>query len=298
LLNEVHRLIENCQIKFLLTGSSARKLRHGGANLLAGRAWVSNLFPLISKEIPDFDLMTYLHTGGLPQVYGKKNWEYELQAYIDMYLIEEIKSEALVRNLDYFTSFMDVMGLNNGQELAYENIASDCGVNVRTVQNYVAILEDTLLGFKLPPFRRTNKRKAITRSKFYLFDVGVAGVLGKKGSFNKDSKAFGDAFEHFIINEIRAYLSYSRKRLSLEYWRSVSKLEVDCIVEDKCAIKIKSSKAANDRDLKGLRAFKEEQLIQRFMVVSQDDSKRKTTDGIEIYPWQLFLDELWNNEIV
>ena len=177
LLDEVHRLIQKKQLRFLLTGSSARKLKHGGANLLAGRAWVASLFPLVSAEIPDFDLVTYLNRGGLPQIYGSSDFEEELRSYINVYLKEEINAEAVVRQVAAFSEFLDLIALSNGQEINYESFASDCQVSPGTLKNYIQILEDTLLGFRIPGYTKTRKRKAITRSKHYLFDIGVTNAL-------------------------------------------------------------------------------------------------------------------------
>ena len=177
LLDEVHRLIQKNNTTFLLTGSSARKLKRGSSNLLAGRAWQANLFPLVSREITDFDLERYLTRGGLPQAYDSKYWQKELKAYISLYLREEVAAEALTRNLESFSEFLDLAALSNGQEINYQSFASDCGVSLNTIKNYFDILEDTLIGIKLPAFTKTKKRKAITRSKHYLFDTGVVNAL-------------------------------------------------------------------------------------------------------------------------
>jgi predicted AAA+ superfamily ATPase len=158
---------------FLLTGSSARKLRKGGANLLAGRAWQAELFPLTSQEIPNFDLMTYLNHGGLPQVYGSRHAKEELHSYVSTYLQEEIHVEAVTRNISAFAEFLDIIAISNGKEINFESLASDCQVSASTIKNYISILEDTLLGFMIPGFLKTKKRKAISRGKFFLFDIGV-----------------------------------------------------------------------------------------------------------------------------
>ena len=180
LLDEVHRLIEKHGTRFLLTGSSARKLRHGGANLLAGRAWKSSLFPLVSAEIPDFDLSRHLLLGGLPVVLNSSDpWE-ELKAYTGTYLREEIFAESIVRKLDAFVSFLDIASTKTGEEINYVSLGSDTGISPRTIQNFFEVLEDTLVGFRLPPFRKTRARKAVSREKFYLFDLGVTSSLNDR----------------------------------------------------------------------------------------------------------------------
>jgi uncharacterized protein len=298
LLDEVHRLIEGRGFRFLLTGSSARKIKRGAANLLAGRAWMSELFPLTSNEITDFDLTRYLNRGGLPQVLFSESPEEELASYVSLYLKEEIQSESLTRNLPAFAAFLDAMALSNGEEINLESFATDCGVSPMTVKNYIQILEDTLIGFSLKGFTRTRKRKAISRIKHYFFDVGVVNTLAQRGMIKPKSELFGKAFEQFVIQEIRAYLSYARLRLPVSYWRSTSQFEVDAVIADKLALEVKSTSMINENHLKGLRALKEEGLIQRYAVVSLDEEARTTRDDISILPWKVFLSKLWNNELI
>lgn len=297
LLDEVHRLIAKRDQKFLMTGSSARKLRHGAANLLAGRAFQAELLPLTSVEIPGFDLLTYLNTTGLPEFYGKPMADEFLHAYVGTYLREEIQAESLVRNLPGFTRFLEVVALSNGEEINYTSISSDTGVSARTLENYFSILDDTLIGFKVAAFRATTKRKAITRAKYYLFDVGVVNTLASRGKIALKSELFGRAFEHFIALELRAWLSYQRVRLELQYWRSTSKFEVDFILGDRLALEVKGTDLVTPKHLKGLRALKEEGLIEHYAVVSLDTEARVTDDGIQIWPWRMFLEKLWNGEL-
>jgi predicted AAA+ superfamily ATPase len=298
LLDEVHRLIQKKQIVFLLTGSSARKLRHGGANLLAGRARDARLFPLTSIEIENFDLIRLLNHGGLPSIYDSDEPDEDLASYVSTYLQEEIKAEAVTRNVGAFAEFLDIIALANGQEINYESFSSDLQVSPGTLKNYLQILEDTLIGFRLPGYVKTKKRKATSRSKHYLFDLGITRHLAKAGWLQEKSNAFGDAFEHFIILEVRAYLSYARKSLTMSYWRSVSQFEVDLILEDNVAIEIKATRQVTDKHLKGLRALKEENIVKNFFAVSLDDRVRQTSDGITILSWQDFVEKLWNHEIV
>lgn len=298
LLDEVHRLIQKRGTRFLLTGSSARKLKRGGANLLAGRAWEARLFPLVSREIQHFDLVQYLNRGGLPQVYDSPDFQEELTSYVSTYLREEIQAEAVTRNILAFSHFLDAIALANGQEVNYESLASDCQVSPGTLKNYLQILEDTLIGFSLTGFTRTRKRKAISRAKHFLFDLGVTNQLCRRGEIKAQSELFGTAFEHFIILEVRAYLSYARKQIELQYWRSTSQFEVDLVLGTDLAVEIKSSNLIQEKHLKGIRALKEEGIHQRFIVVSLDSHKRITEDGIEIMPWEDFLDKLWKNALI
>lgn len=298
LLDEVQRLIVERHQTFLLTGSSARKLKRGAANLLAGRAWRADFLPLTSREIPRFDLVRYLNRGGLPYVYSGENPSEDLENYVALYLKEEIQSESLIRNLPAFASFLDAIALSNGEEINFESFGRDCGVSPGTVKNYLQILEDTLIGFSLPGFVKTKKRKAISRIKHYLFDVGVVNTLCQRGEIRPRSELFGKAFEQFIIQEIRAYLSYRRRKLSLTYWRSLSQFEVDVLVGMELALEIKGTSRIKDDDLKGLRALKEEGLIRGYAVVSVDPGERTTSDGIRIFPWEKFLQLLWGDNLI
>jgi uncharacterized protein len=297
LLDVVHHLIETQKTHFLLTGSSARKLKRGQANLLGGRAWTAALFPLTSHEIPNFDLVRYLNRGGLPGIWTSDEPDEDLQSYVETYLREEVAAEALTRRLDQFARFLDIMGLTNGQELSYEGLSRDTGIQSKTIRNYVEVLSDTLLGFELKAFGNTAVRKAISRSKFYLFDVGVANTLAHQGAIQPKSAAFGVAFEHFLVLEVRAYLSYRRLTHAMSYWRSTSQMEVDLIVGHELALEFKASARITNHDLKGLKALREEGMVKRFMVVSQDAEPR-TIDGVAIVPWRTFLTQLWSDKLL
>jgi uncharacterized protein len=298
LLNEVHRLIEERNINFLLTGSSARKLRKNNVNLLAGRARKANLFPLTSAEIHDFDLLRYLHIGGLPQVYLSTEPYEELEAYVDIYLKEEIQLEALVRNIPGFSSFLQVAAITNGQIMNFTKLASDIGLPVTTVREYYFILEDTFLGFMLSAFTKTTKRKALSTAKFYFFDMGVSNYLAQIKDVPAQSVAFGGALEHFLVMEIKAFLSYNRLQYDLTFWRSTSGFEVDIIIDGTIAIEVKSCKIAHSKHFKGLLAFKEEELAKRYILVSMDPIPKKLPNGIELMPCTDFLQKLWDHKIV
>ena len=297
LLNEVHRLIESRQIRFLLTGSSARKLRRGQANLLAGRVWEARLFPLTWKEAPDFDLDKYLRYGGLPAVYLSDFPEEELDAYVNTYLKEEIMAEGLVRNLPPFTRFLRSMALSGGEVINFTKLANDCQVPASTVREHVGLLEDTLVGFLLPAWTESRKRKAIKSGKFYFFDPGVVHTLAGTRSLDRNSDLYGKSFELFICMEIRAYLNYSRTKLPLTYWRSTHGHEVDFLIGETTAVEVKATERVTPRDFKGLKALAEEGVYTDFFMVSQDGVATRQ-GNIQAIHWEDFLKRLWHGEII
>ena len=297
LLDEVHWLMCNRNIRFVLCGSSARKLIRHGANLLGGRALRAVMYPLVSAEIPDFDLHKAIHNGMLPRHYMVENPQRRLQAYIGDYLNEEIRAEALSRNLLSFTRFMEIAAQCSGEMIVYNNIAQDCGVSANTVKEYFNILEQTMIGYLIPGFTATNKRRAIVAPKFYYFDVGIVNYLLKRRQIVQGTEAFGHAFEHLLIQEIIAYLGYHNSDEKLTYWRTSGGYEVDCIIGNgHIAIEFKSCDEVKSRHTKGLKAFKEEYPNVRLMVVSMDKYKR-TMNDVEIFPATDFLSELWNGDI-
>ena len=297
LLNEIHRLIETQHITFLLTGSSARKLRRGKANLLAGRVWEARMFPLIHRELPDFDLNRYLRYGGLPAVYLSKYPEEALDAYVNTYLKEEILAEGLIRRLPPFSRFLETIALANGDMINFTKLANDCQVPPSTVTEYVRLLEDTLIGFFLPAWTQSKKRKAIKTGKFYFFDPGITHILSGTETLDRNSDLYGKSFEQFICMELRAYLSYRRKKFPLTYWRSKNGHEVDFLLGTKTAIEVKASKKISGNEFKGLKYLKEEGVFQNFILVSQDPVSTYT-DNILAMPWQKFLTDLWKNKFV
>lgn len=301
LLDEVHWLIVRKQFRFILSGSSARKLKRCGANLLGGRAIRFVLLPLVSAEIPDFDIIKAVNNGMLPRHYTTTDATKRLQAYIGDYLQEEIKAEALTRKLSVFTRFLEVAAITNGEIVNYSNIASDCGVSSVTIKDYFSILEETLVGFMQPAYTKTQKRKTVNSPRFFYFDVGIANYLNHRKNLQLGSIDFGHSFEHLIVQELRAYIEYSGKDISLSYWRTSTGMEVDAIISDTntdkamFAIEIKSCTEIQNKHLKGLRAFREEQPDCKLVAVSFDQNKRTTDDGITIYPVNDFLKELWKD---
>ncbi len=298
LLDEIHSLIHKKKIRFILSGSSPRKLIRSGANLLGGRALKRILFPLVSSEIPDFELVKAVNNGMIPRHYLINNpWE-RFRAYIGVYLNEEIREEALSRSLQSFSRFLEVAAMTNGEMIVYKNIAQDCGIDHRTVKDYFEILNDTLIGYLIPGFTATIKRRAIQAPKFYYFDVGIANYLLNRKNMLPGTESFGHAFEHLIIQELIAFLSYSQSTENISYWRTSSGYEVDAIIGNgRIAIEIKSTDEVKSRHIKGLKAFSEDFPNTRAMVVSLDKYPR-VMSGVEIFPAELFLKALWNSEII
>jgi len=298
LLNEVHWLISNHKVRFILSGSSPRKILRGGFNLLGGRALRYELYPLISVEIPDFDLIRALNHGLLPRHYDSANPRKLLSSYIGSYLQDEIVAEARIRNVHTFSRFLEVAALTNGEMINYTNIASDCGISAKTIKEYFQILEDTLIGRYLPSFQKRPKRRVITAPKFYMFDIGITNYLLNRTKIEKGTELFGKAFEHFIYQEIYAHSRYSDVNYPMYYWRTASQIEIDFVLGDhEVAIEVKATDQATVRHLKGLKAFAEEYDVKKLILVSNDPLPR-LVDDIEILPWKVFLERLWNDEII
>ncbi len=298
LLGEVQWLITNHNIPFILCGSSPRKLKRTAANLLGGRALKLELFPLVYPEIDDFDLMRALNHGLLPKHYIKDNPQSLIQAYVGTYLKEEIAAESVVRNLPAFSRFLEVAAFSNGSIPVYKNIAQECGVSPPTVKEYFQILEDTMIGRFLPSFQKRPKRRVFQSPKFYYFDLGVANYLLKRKNVEQGNEIFGHVFEHFIFQELIAYIHYSKNDASLSYWRTTSQMEVDFILGDhETAIEVKGTPEVKSSHVKGLHAFSEEYTTKNKIIVSLDKRPRKEGD-IVILPWRDFLEQLWGGKIV
>ena len=298
LLDEVHWLMTNRGIRFILCGSSARKLKRNTSNTLGGRAVPVYFYPLVSAEIPDFDIYRAVQNGMLPRHYMVENARVRLRGYVDVYLKEEIQQEALVRELDNFSRFLEVAAIMDGEILNYENIASDCGVSAKTIKEYFRILYDTLIGYEIPAYTKSPKRKVMQSPRFYYFDVGIANYLRGKHDLQRGTDDFGHAFEHLVIQELAAFLGYSNSTERLSYWRTYSGLEVDAVLGDaKVAIEIKSAEEIKTKHKKGLKAFSEEHPDARLILVSLDKMTR-VSDGIECLYVLDFLKALWNGKIV
>lgn len=301
LLDEIHKLIESEKLSFILCGSSARKLKRGHANMLGGRAWRFELFPLTTRELgKQFDLMAALNHGLLPSHYFDTHYKRSLKAYIHDYLREEIQYEGLVRNLPAFSRFLDAVPFCMGELINYTNIARDCGVDAKTVAEYFQILVDTLLGTFVEPYRKKRKRAIITETpKFYLFDVGIAGGVMNRVITTPKGDEFGRAFEHFLLMEILAYRSYSESDFRLSFWRTTDGREVDFVLGNgDVAIEVKGTDNPGNKEMRGLRAFADDHSPPKKILICQIKTPRRTDDDIYILPWQDFLDQLWNGKII
>lgn len=298
LLNEVHWLISNHNTRFILSGSSPRKIIRGGSNLLGGRALRYELYPLVSNEIPDFDLLKALNNGLMPRHYVASNAKKLISAYIGNYLKDEIAAEAKIRNIQSFSRFLEAAAFSNGEMVNYANIASDSGVSPPTVKEYFQILEDTLIGRFVLSYQKKPKRRVITAPKFYFFDMGIVNYLLKRGEIQFGSEVFGNAFEHFIYNEIFAHSRYSGKEYPIHYWRTASQIEVDFILsENEIAIEVKSTTNVSSRHIKGLKSFAEEYKTKQLILVCNEPLPR-LIDDVLVLPWNVFLERLWAGEVI
>jgi len=292
LLNEVQLMIDEHAIRFLLTGSSSRSLRRKGVNLLGGRARSRNLHPFIRKELGDhFSLDRALTFGLIPSIYFSDSPTEDLAAYAGDYLKEEIAAEAAVRNVGAFSRFLEVAALAHGQMINFAGMANDAQVPASTIREYYQIMKDTFLAHEVPAFTETRKRKSISTSKYYLFDIGLVRNIQRRQGLAPGTPEYGNAFESYIFQEIKAHCDYNLLPTPA-YWRSKSQFEVDFILEE-TAIEVKAKRSISTRDLKGIKAFKEENLKREYIVVCMEPQPR-LVDGIRIMPWQHFLDELWS----
>lgn len=301
LLDEVHWLIENRGYAFALCGSSARKVRRGGANLLGGRAFRYELHGLTAAEVgPAFDLDRILNHGYLPRAYESERPGRLLEAYVADYLKEEVAAEGLVRSLPTFSDFLDIASLSDGEIVNFSNVARECGVSSPTAKSYFEILVDTLLGRWVPAFRKRPKRRVIQSPRFYFADVGVVNRLARRGRVLPGSELYGRAFENWVCHELTAYVSYRQHDGPLSYWRLASGIEVDFILGDlELAVEAKSSETIRSDHLKGLRSLVEDHPdVGRRIVVCREPKARVTDDGIEIMPVPVFVERLWGDELV
>ena len=301
LLDEVHRLIEDEGVRFVLCGSSARKLKRGRANLLGGRAWRFGLHPLTWPEIPEFDLLRALNRGLVPKHYDAAQHRRALAGYVDDYLKEEVFDEGLTRNVPAFSRFFDALSFCHGELVNYSNVARDCGVDSKTVREYFQILVDTLLGVYVEPFSVRRSRAVITRApKFYLFDVGVAGYLSGRRIERPAGQDFGRALEHFVLMELLAYRTYRERDVPVRFWRTKSGLECDFVIgrRGEVAVEVKAGADPGPRELTPMRAYAEEHRPRHAIVVCTASAPRRTPDGIWILPWERFLERLWADAII
>ena len=296
ILNEVQLTIQEYGVRFLLTGSSARSLRRKGVNLLGGRARSRALHPFVRIELGErFDLDRTLEYGLLPPIYFSDSPTEDLAAYAGDYLTEEVAAEAIVRNIGAFSRFLETAGHAHGEMINFSAMADDSQVPTSTVRDYYEILKDTFIAHEVPALTESRKRKAISTSKYYLFDIGLARHLQGRRGLAPGTAEYGSAFESYVFQEIKAFCDYHRLETP-RYWRSKSQFEVDFVFED-LAVETKAKKNVSARDLKGLRALREENLFSHYLLVSMEPGPR-VVDGISILPWSDFLDRLWGGEWV
>ncbi len=300
LLDEVHLLIKKHGIRFILTGSSARKLKKKGVNLLGGRARQLQIHPLVFQEVgrEEFDLLRAINRGLIPSIHFSDDPRLDLETYVGTYLDIEIANEAAVRDLPSFSRFLAVAALNNGQIINYSSIGNDAMVTRKVTREYFQILYDTQLAWEVPAWKRSQKRKPLETPKFYFFDTGVVRAILDLNPIKLKSKDFGNFFEAYIAHEIRTYLDYHRVDLKLCYWRTTSSHEVDFIVGDQLAVEVKGKDSISKRDLRGLLACRAENLLTAHIVVCLETETRTVEGNIQILPYQAFLDRLWNHELL
>lgn len=301
LLDVVHHEIETNKRKFALTGSSARKLKRGGANLLAGRAFVYHLFPLTHRELGrSFLLSDTLEWGALPKLLSfceKAEKVQFLEAYVHTYLKEEVIAEQLVRKTIPFRSFLEIASQANGEIINFSKIADDVRVDLKTIRSYFEILEDTLLGFFLPPYHRSLRKQQHANPKFYFFDCGVQRALERTLSIplKKNSSVYGKAFEHFVILEIYRLNEYLGKHFRLSYLRTKDDAEIDLIVERPgcplALVEIKSAPIITDRHLSTLQRFAKDLPEAEAFCLSCDPHPRKV-GNVRVLPWQAGIEAL------
>jgi uncharacterized protein len=299
LLDEIHWLIENKKLRFILCGSSARKLRRGRVNLLGGRAWRYEMHPLVSVEVPDLDLLRALNRGLVPAHYLEPEYRRSLGAYVRDYLEQEVFDEGLTRNIPAFARFFDAMSYSHGELTNFANIARDCGVDAKTVKEYYQILVDTLLGTFIEPFKTRQERQVITKAaRFYLFDVGIAGAVTRRHIPDERGEQFDRAFEHFVLMELLAHRSYRDLDYDIHFWRTKSGLEVDFVLgRGEVAVEVKGTTRVDPAEFRALRAFRDDHRPRKALMVC-NERRPRVHDGVDVLPWREFLARLWSGQIL
>lgn len=296
LLDVVHYILENetRQWRFILTGSSGRKLKRDGANLLAGRAFVRELFPLVISELGDaFNLNDAMCWGTLPYLFSTEDAEEKddyLASYVRTYLSEEIQREQIVRNLDPFRRFLEVAAQYNGKIINHSNIAREIGVDPKTIASYYSILEDTLLGHILLPFSFSFRKKLIKSPKFYFFDTGVSRAAARILSVRlvPGTSVYGETFEQFVVTQTIHGLRYSKPETKVSYYKDENDIEADLVIEKSgeplLFVEIKSTLQVSESNIKSLKIIRKDFPDARFQLWSQD-KVRRLIDGVEVMPW-------------
>lgn len=293
-IDEVQVLLDRDKgLRVLLTGSSARKLRRSGVNLLPGRIWRKHLFPLVSAELGEARIDARVRRGSLPGIIDSDDYRMELKNYVGLYLEEEIRAEGLTRNVGNFSRFLTTAALGNAEQLNYTDIANDTGISLNTVKGYYQILYDTLIAYELPPYRKTRTRKAVATPKFYFFDLGVVNELLGRFEIERHGDLFGKALEHLVLTELKAALEYFESDKPLTYWRSLSQFEVDFLLGEDVAIEVKAKRVVTAKDERSLSALAEDVGLKRRIIVCLEERRRRSEAGCEIIPAEEFLAELW-----
>ena len=292
LLTVVHAVLEEpSPPRFVLTGSSARKLRRGGVDLLGGRAVHRTLHPFMAAELPDFDLARALRIGLLPLVVGASDPAGVLDAYASLYLDQEVRAEGLTRNVGAFTRFLEAIAFSHGAQLNVSAVARECEVERKVAAGYVGILEDLLLAFRLPVFRRRAKRATATHDKLYLFDAGVFRSLRPKGPLDRPEEREGQALEGLVAQHLRAWAAYSGHDTDLYFWRTRAGAEVDFVVYGETGLQVfevKNAARVHSNDLRALRAFREDYPEAETALLYRG-RERLRMDGIRCLPVEDFL---------
>ena len=299
LMDEVHLMIEQRGIRFVLTGSSARALKRAGVNMLGGRGSDRTMHVFSWHELAEhgFSLDRAINHGLIPPHYLSETPDEGLASYVDRYVTEEIAVEGLSRSLPAFARFLQTAATTNAKMINYSNVDRDARVSRQTVVQWYSVLYDTLIGFELPTFARTSKRKAIETAKFYFFDPSVVRAIRRLPWIAETSADFGEFFEQYIFLEMKTWIDYRSPRTSLSYWRSRSGYEVDFILGERIAIEAKATKRVQQKHLRGLVALREEGLMEKFVVVCREGRPRQE-QGMHIWPLEFFLERLWDNELL
>ena len=295
LLTVVHAVIEGpAPPRFVLTGSSARKLRRGGIDLLAGRAIQRTLHPFMAAELPGFDLTSALNIGLLPLAVSAPDPQEVLDAYTNLYVDEEVRAEGLTRNVGNFSRFLEAVSFSHASQINLAAVARDCAVERKTVAGYVEILEDLLLAFRLPVFRKRARRKTVVHEKFYFFDAGVFRSIRPKGPLDRREEIDGAAFEGLVAQHLRAWIAYSREKYDLYFWRTQAGSEVDFVVYGETgfwAIEVKNSAQVDRKELRSLKSFRDDYPEAEALLLYRG-SERLRIDDIWCLPAEEFMKEL------
>ena len=299
-LLDIQHIMTHSDIQFLLTGSSARKLKKSGSNLLGGRAGIVSMHPLVWKEIKDRnpDLDSIFATGMLPKVFLARSYQSQLRNYVRGYLDNEIAAEGERRDLGAFSNFLTFAASENTELMNFSNVSRDIGMSADTIKEWYQILVDTFIGYYLRPYRKGSKRTPVNTSKFYFFDVGVARVAARMPVPSETMTEYGKMFENYIFMELKAYIDYNMTDDELYFWRTREGYEVDFVIENKVAIEVKTARNITNKEIKGLRAFMDENAVKDYIIVCRELFERTTEDRIRIMPWRVFLDRLWDEKII